>query len=161
MGEIVNIADAKNKVIDLQALQRSKVKSAAGLIAPAKEETHCELAPEHAAEPIKSLDDIYAISEFLISNKRYRDNMLFIVGINFGLRVSDLRMLRFSNLINDNFTFRDNFPVFEKKTRNTRKRKKNRYITINTAVIEAVTLYLENTPGVTLSDYLFRSESNR
>ena len=39
--------------------------------------------------------------------------------------------------------------------------KKNRYITINTAVIEAVTLYLENTPGVTLSDYLFRSESNR
>ena len=75
MGEIVNIADAKNKVIDLQALQRSKVKSAAGLIAPAKEETHCELAPEHAAEPIKSLDDIYAISEFLISNKRYRDNM--------------------------------------------------------------------------------------
>ena len=161
MGEIVNIADAKNKVIDLQALQRSKVKSAAGLIAPAKEETHCELAPEHAAEPIKSLDDIYAISEFLISNKRYRDNMLFIVGINFGLRVSDFRMLRFSNLINDNFTFRDNFPVFEKKTRNTRKRKKNRYITINTAVIEAVTLYLENTPGVTLSDYLFRSESNR
>ncbi len=161
MGEIVSIVDAKNKVIDLQALQRNKVKSAAGLIAPATEETHCELAPEHAAEPIKSLDDIYAISEFLISNKRYRDNMLFIVGINFGLRVSDLRMLRFSNLINDNFTFRDNFPVFEKKTRNTRKRKKNRYITINTAVIEAVTLYLENTPNVTLSDYLFRSESNR
>ena len=156
MGEIVSIADAKNKVIDLQALQRSKIRSAAGLIAPATEETHCELAPEHAAEPIKSLDDIYAISQ-----KRYRDNMLFIVGINFGLRVSDLRMLRFSNLINDNFTFRDNFPVYEKKTRNTRKRKKNRYITINTAVIEAVTLYLENTPNVTLSDYLFRSESNR
>lgn len=161
MGEIVSIADTKNKVIDLQALQRSKIRSAAGLIAPATEETHCELAPEHAAEPIKSLDDIYAISEFLISQKRYRDNMLFIVGINFGLRVSDLRMLRFSNLINDNFTFRDNFPVYEKKTRNTRKRKKNRYITINTAVIEAVTLYLENTPNVTLSDYLFRSASNR
>lgn len=99
----------------MQALQRSKIRSAAGLIAPATEETHCELAPEHAAEPIKSLDDIYAISEFLISQKRYRDNMLFIVGINFGLRVSDLRMLRFSNLINDNFTFRDNFPVYEKK----------------------------------------------
>ena len=53
MGEIVSIADAKNKVIDLQALQRSKIRSAAGLIAPATEETHCELAPEHAAEPIK------------------------------------------------------------------------------------------------------------
>ena len=52
------------------------------------------------------------------------------------------------------------FPVFEKKTRNTRKRKKNRYITINTAVIEAVTLYLENTSGVSLSDYMFMSNSN-
>ena len=36
----------------------------------------------------------------------------------------------------------------------------DRYITINTAVDEAVTLYLENTPGVHLSDYMFRSESN-
>ena len=70
-------------------------------------------------------------------------------------------MLRFSNLINDNCTFRDSFAVFEKKTRNTRKRKKNRYITINNAVIEAVTLYLEHTSNVCLSDYMFRSQSNR
>ena len=94
-------------------------------------------------------------------NKRYRDNMLFIVGINFGLRASDLRALRFSNIINDNFTFKDSFAVFEKKTRNTRKKKKNRYITINEAVMDAVTLYLQNTPNVSLSDYMFRSLSNR
>ena len=105
------------------------------------------------------MDDIFRISRFLIENGRYRDNMLFIVGINFGLRASDLRMLRFSNLINPNLTFKESFAVFEKKTRNTRKRKKNRYITINHAVIEAITLYLENTPGVSLSDYMFRSES--
>lgn len=107
------------------------------------------------------MDDIFRISDFLVENGRYRDNMLFIVGINFGLRISDLRMLRFSNIINDNFTFKDRFPVFEKKTRNTRARKKNRYVTVNTAVIEAVTLYLEHTPGVCLSDYMFRSQSNR
>ena len=149
-------------LIDIHSLKQSQAKKLAdGLIAPAKEETVCELAPEHAAEPIKSMEDINRISGFLIQNGRYRDNMLFIVGINFGLRVSDLRLLRFSNLINDNFTFKDSFPVFEKKTRNTRKRKRNRYITINTAVIEAVTLYLENTAGVSLSDYLFRSFSNR
>ena len=148
-------------VINVDMLQRSNPrKLAAGLIAPATEDTHCELAPEHAAEPIKSMDDIFAISDYLIKNGRYRDNMLFIVGINFGLRVSDLRVLRFSNLINDNCTFKDSFPVFEKKTRNTRKRKTNRYITINDAVIEAVTLYLQHTPNVCLSDYMFRSESN-
>lgn len=155
------ILDKSPISIDVDALKQNNRKLASGLIAPAVEDTYCELAPEHAAEPIKSIDDINRISEYLIREKRYRDNMLFIVGINFGLRVSDLRVLRFSNVINDNLTFKDSFPVFEKKTRNTRKRKKNRYITINTAVVEAITLYLENTPNVSLSDYMFRSVSNR
>lgn len=161
MAPIISEAARSGNIININTLRASTGrKLAAGLIAPAKEDTTSELAPDHAAEPIKSVDDIFAISQYLISNGRYRDNMLFIVGINFGLRASDLRMLRFSNIINENCTFRDSFPIFEKKTRNTRKRKKNRYITINTAVVEAVTLYLENTPGVSLSDYMFRSISN-
>lgn len=147
--------------IDIAALKQSRTrKLAEGIIAPSVEQHECELAPEHAADPIKSIDDIDRISTYLIGEGRYRDNMLFILGINFGLRVSDLRLLRFSNLINENFTFKDSFPVFETKTRNTRKRKKNRYITINTAVMEAVTIFLENTPGVCLSDYMFTSNSN-
>lgn len=158
---VISIESARNRTINIAELKKNNRKLQYGLIAPAAEQTTCELAPEHAAEPIKSMDDIFAISHFLISNGRYRDNMLFIVGINFGLRVSDLRVLRFSNLINENLTFKDSFAVFEQKTRNTRKRKKNRYITINTAVIEAVTLYLEHTANVTLSDYMFRSISNR
>ena len=153
---------AHDDLLDVSSLKENvSRKLAEGLIAPASEDTSCDLAPEHAAEPIKSMDDIFRISEYLVSSGRYRDNMMFIVGINFGLRASDLRMLRFANLINDNCTFRDSFPVFEKKTRNTRKKKKNRYITINAAVIEAVTLFLEHTKNVRLSDYMFRSESNR
>lgn len=147
-------------VINVSTIQQSCRKLKAGLIAPATEEVHCELAKEHSAEPIKSMDDIIRISQFLIEKKRFRDNMLFIVGINFGLRVSDLRTLRFSHLINDDCTFRDRFPILEKKTKNTRKHQRNRYISINTAVVEAVTLYLENTPGIHLSDYMFRSASN-
>lgn len=158
--ELIQFPNPQSKEIDFSELQRNTRKLAAGLIAPAKEQVHCELAPEHAAEPIKSIDDINRITQYLVAKKRWRDNMLFIVGINFGLRVSDLRVLRFSNLINDNLVFKTSFPVFEQKTRNTRKRKKNRYITVNHAVIEAVSLYLQHTPGVTLSDYMFRSESN-
>ena len=145
--------------INVDALRSNSVKLKAGLILPAVSEHTDEYAPEHAAEPIKDMEDIMNISRYLIKNARYRDNMLFIVGINFGLRVSDLLELRFCHLINNNLTFKTTFPVFEKKTRNTRKRKKNRYITINTAVIEAVTLYLEHTPGITLDNYLFRSEA--
>lgn len=158
---IIQMPVAKDQIINMNEFRSNSNKLRDGLIAPAKEEMNCVLAPEHAAEPIKSMDDIVRISEYLIEHKKYRDNMLFICGINFGLRASDLRMLQFGNLINENLTFKENFPVFEKKTRNTRKKKKNRYITINNAVIEAVTLFLENTPGVSLSDYMFKSESNK
>lgn len=159
---MADIIEFKSKAIDLRELRKNAAqRKLVGIIAPATEKTETIVAPEHAADPIKKIEDIEKISSYLISNDRFRDNMLFIVGINFGLRISDLRMLRFSNLINDNFTFKESFPVFEKKTRNTRKRKKNRYITINSAVIEAVTLFLENTSGVALSDYMFKSESNR
>lgn len=164
MSNIIDFDLAKksiqDNVIDVKSVQNSRRKLKAGLIAPASERIEQELAQEHAAEPIKDMDDIIRISQHLIGEGRFRDNMLFIVGINFGLRVSDLRVLRFGNLINDDFTFRDRFPVLEKKTKNTRKKKRNRYITINSAVIDAVTLYLENTPGIKLDDFMFRSESN-
>ena len=130
------------------------------LLAPATETVEYELAAEHASEPIKSLEDIERISRWYISRGRYRDNMLFILGINFGLRISDLLSLRFTHIIDDTLKFKTTFPILEKKTKNTRKTKKNRYVTINKAVIDAVTLYLNHTSGVCLSDYLFRSVSH-
>jgi integrase len=155
------ITNKEDKAIDMNAIRINSRKLKAGLIAPASEDTSYQLADDHTSEPIKSMDDIINVSRYLIAHKRYRDNMLFIVGINFGLRVSDLRVLRFSHLINEECAFRDSFSVLEKKTSNTRKNKRNRSITINRAVIDAVTLYLENVSDVKLSDYMFRSESNR
>lgn len=144
--------------IDASKLNNSR-KLKDGLIQPAVCDTTYEIAEDRAADPIKRVEDISRISKYLIDNKRYRDNMLFIVGINFGLRVSDLCELRFAHIIDNDFSFKETFPVFEKKTRNTRKKKRNRYITINQAVMKAVTLYLQNTDGVRLSDYMFKSQS--
>ena len=161
MAQIINFKNTEDACINVSAVQSSCRMLKAGLISPAIEDTYRATVDEHAADPIKDMQDIIRISEYLISQNRYRDNMLFIVGINFGLRVSDLLVLRFSDLINPDCSFRDSFAIIEKKTSNTRKVKRNRYISINTAVVEAVTLFLENTPDVRLSDYLFRSESNR
>lgn len=161
MAEIIKFQISEGQPINIASVQQSCRKLKAGLISPATEDTTYEIAGEHTAEPIKKIEDIYKISQYLISQNRYRDNMLFIVGINFGLRVSDLLTLRFSHIINTDCSFKDTFAILEKKTKDTRKKKRNRYVTINTAVVEAVTLYLENTPGVKLSDYMFRSESNR
>lgn len=151
------------QIIYLNNLPNPERKLKAGLITTSDNEDdipHQELAVDHTSEPIRKLEDIEKISNYLLSNGRYRDYMLFIVGINFGLRVSDLRQLRFCNLINNDLTFKETFPILEIKTRNTRRNRHNRYITINNAVIQAVTTYLEHTPGVSLNDYMFTSHSN-
>ena len=47
-------------IIDVSNVQKSCRKLKAGLIAPATEAVQSELAREHAAEPIKSMDEIVA-----------------------------------------------------------------------------------------------------
>lgn len=166
MGDIVRIDFTRSTdptsggFINTARLAEKRRRPKEGSILPALSDKPVELAEEHASEPIKRLEDIARVSRYLIENERYRDNMLFITGINFGLRVSDLLTLRFNQLIDDDFNFRESFAILEKKTKNTRKVQKNRYITINEAVIDAVTLYLEHNPR-RLDDYMFVSESNR
>lgn len=161
MGTIISY-DFKNQnnIIDINKINQSRKNIDREMLLPARENVTVEIAQEHTSEPIKDINDINRISQYLISNKRYRDNMLFIVGINFGLRVSDLIQLRFCQLINDDYSFKTSFPILEKKTKNTRKVQKNRYVTINESVMNAVTLYLKNNPSH-IDDYMFKSESNR
>lgn len=151
--------------IDINRVIASKRQLSSAIIQSASTTEKAELAEEHTSEPIKSIEDIDRISAYLVQNGRYRDNMLFILGINFGLRVSDLVQLRFNQLIDEQFCFKTTFPILEKKTSKTRKVPKNRYITINEAVMDAVTLYLQHSASqgtaIKLDDYMFRSESNR
>lgn len=148
---------SKVSTINMSRLYASQRRVSTEIILPAKEEIEEDIAPKHDADPIKSVEDINRISEYFIQRGEYRNNMLFIVGINFGLRISDLLQLRFGNLIDENYCFKTTFPILEKKTKNTRKVAKNRYISINEAVMEAVTLYLEHYPS-RLDEYMFQDE---
>ncbi len=165
MGNIVQLNGREameysyNGAIEITKVTRKQRCLAPDTIAPLTEDIQFETAEDHTAEPIKDLETISRISEYLVKNQRYRDNMLFITGINFGLRVSDLTQLVFYRLIDENLCFRDTFSILEKKTKNTRKVAKNRYITINDAVVDAVTMYLEHNQ-CKLDDYMFRSDSN-
>lgn len=165
MGSIVMFDPAAEKSgvrkskIDVSLVRERRRRLKEGLIQPPEEVVEQVVAEDHTADPIKNVDDIMRISQYLVDNELYRDNMLFIVGINFGLRVSDLLRLRFSDLIGNDYVFKKTFPILEKKTMNTRKVKKNRYITINDAVIDAVLLYLEHNE-CRLDFFMFRSESN-
>ncbi len=171
MGNIVeftgSILGTDMGAIDRRGIEVSRVRRRVNVeMVPATTDRPTQdLAGEHTAEPIKSAEKLLEISEYLISQKRHRDNMLFVVGINFGLRISDLLRLQFYMLIDDEGYFKASFPILEKKTRNTRKTKMNRVITINEAACDAIEAYIQSraeagTP-IRMDEYLFRSESNR
>ena len=122
-------------------------------------------------EAIASFDDINKVIAYYLDNAysglvnvniekvivSLRNVMLFICGINMGIRVSDLRKLRYAHLINSNSGgFKKYFFINEKKTS-----KANR-IYVNEAVRTIVTLFLQVTNAFgrvkDLQDYLFVDE---
>ena len=114
----------------------------------------------HAAEPIKRIEDICSVQDYLIKEKRYRDNLLFTCGINFGLRVSDLLTLKVGHLITeDGSTYRDKIVLTEQKTG------KRRVVYMNDAVMDAADLYFADITtkeeAISLNDYLFHSLSTK
>lgn len=70
----------------------------------------------HADQPLKDKRDITAISDYLVAQGRYQDNLMFVMGIHFGLRYSDLSQLRVGDIINSNGEFMDPMYVRERKT---------------------------------------------
>ena len=102
---------------------------------------------ERWVDPIRDKADIHKCLEYLKSRYYYssrkdmrdaalRNYLLFVVGINVGLRVSDLTALRWSNLYEpDMETFIDAKNKREKKT------KKMKVICPNTPIKEAVQFY--------------------
>ena len=91
---------------------------------PANNEYELLQVQKHTSEPIKDVKDIVRISNYLISQKRYRDNMLFILGCNFGLRCGDLLKVHVYDVVDSNGVIKDSFNLIEQKTKNTKGRSK-------------------------------------
>ena len=128
------------------------------------EEDMLDVKAEQAAEPIKNIADINRLKDYLLTNGKYRDFLMLIVGINTGLRYSDFSRLKFINFIDpDKIGTADPFykelVIEEKKTKHTKKQRINRHIAINDAIKTAISIYLNHVPNVQLGDYLFANES--
>ena len=70
----------------------------------------------HKAEYIRSLDDINKLRDYYKSHKRYRDDMMLVLGICTGLRVSDLCSLDVGDVVDKNGKFKEYIDIIEKKT---------------------------------------------
>lgn len=84
----------------------------------------------------------------------YRNKMLFVVGINVGVRASDLRLLKLSFFFNEDGTHKDSYKIQPMKTRN-----KKKFVTMyfNDAVKTMIDRYVTEYPYDSLDDYLFAS----
>jgi site-specific recombinase XerD len=93
-------------------------------------------------EPIRDRKKIAQIKNQLRGQRRYRDLLLFVVGINAALRISDLLELRVEHFINDQQRMRHRFWIKEKK------RGKRQEVVINNSIREVLEEYLAAYPAI-------------
>ena len=87
-------------------------------------------------EPIRDIKKIAQIKNTLRGERRYRDLLLFVVGINSALRISDLLDLKIGHFIDEKRRVRKRFRIREKK------RGKFQEVVINNSIREAYSEYL-------------------
>ena len=92
-------------------------------------------------------------------SKRWRDYLIFVLGINLGLKAKLFLQLKYSDLIDNNGKIRKRVLISEQVARCENKKRKY-YVVLNSAVREALNLYIKQLPEFKITDYLFRSESN-
>ena len=110
-------------------------------------------------EEIKSMIDVLNkhIEEAPDENKKqiaHRNKMLFLIGINLSLRISDLISLKWNFFLKDDMSFRDFYKIQPKKTKKTGK-----FVTLyfNDVVKKVITEYVEQYPINNMDDFVFKS----
>lgn len=103
---------------------------------------------------VQPIRDKNKINEMKIELKKKgtRDYLLFVTGINTGLRISDIIKLKVSDVLNEDKTVKSHINIIEKKTS---KRKKFK---INDTLSREFTEYCKN---LKMSDYLFTSRKGQ
>ncbi len=118
-----------------------------------------EVYPFTSEAEIKAMIDVFNkhIDEAPDENKRQiacRNKMLFLIGINLGIRASDLCGLKYSFFMNNDGTFKDSYSLQPKKTRKTGKYVK---LYFNQTVKKAIADYIREYPIQDMDEYIFKS----
>jgi integrase len=118
-----------------------------------------EVYPFTTKEEIKSMIDTFDkhIDNAVSCGRKQiakRNKMLFLVGINLSLRISDLVSIKWKFFFNDDMTFKDFYKIKPKKTE-----KLGKYVKIyfNEVVKKSVSEYIEEYPFDDMEEFVFKS----
>jgi len=106
-------------------------------------------------EPIRSENRIKQIRGNLYRQKNPRDYLLFVFGINSGLRIGDILSLKLGDVKDSQGNLKDDLDIREQKTGKTRK------VFFNKQIKEAISHYLKKTDIFDLDQYLFTNEKSK
>jgi len=109
-------------------------------------------------EPIRDRKKIAQIKNQLRGQRQYRDLLLFVVGINTALRISDLLELRVEHFLDDPKRIKRRFWIKEHK------RGKRQEVVVNSSIQETLNEYFAANPEITGDhDYFifFNTKANR
>ena len=107
---------------------------------------------QNTVEPIRSARKIIAIKHILKAEKNPRNYLLFTLGINSALRISDLLALKIKDVLNRAGEIKGNIYIRQMKTG------KEVSPRINDSIREALEHYFKNTTKYDMEDYLFKSK---
>lgn len=102
-------------------------------------------------QPIRDKNKIEEMKEELKKNGT-RDYLLFFLGINVGLRISDIINLKVKDVLNMDRTMKSHIDIIEKKTQ------KRKRFKINLILAEELYQYVKN---MNFEDYIFKSRNRR
>lgn len=108
-------------------------------------------------QPIRDVEKIEEFKGILLENGRFgaRNHLLFVLGINSGLRISDLLRLRFKDVLDATFKVKKFITLREKKT------KKIKQIPVNLSVESAIYMYMDGLDCIDPDQYIFKSNKGK
>ncbi len=106
----------------------------------------------NTVEPIRDLNKIDKIKGNLLKQKNPRDLLLFVLGINTGLRISDILPLKLKDVKDKKGDPKDYIYLTEKKTHKQRK------IVLNSEVKKALQVFFTRSKVYDLDTYLITSD---
>lgn len=119
-----------------------------------------EVYPFTTEEEIKTMVDVFnkrieKLKSDVYRKTACRNKMLFLIGINLSLRISDLLTLRWNFFFEDDMSFKKSYKIQPKKTRATGK-----FVTLyfNEVIKKAITEYIEQYPIKDMNDFVFENK---
>ena len=98
-------------------------------------------------EPIKNINNIYMLKNYLLKSGNIRNYTLVVIGLNSVLKISQIIKLKWSDVYN----------FSSEEFKNIIYENKNRKININTGIKEALQKFFDSNPEIQPEDYIFKS----